>query len=570
MKFLLIALHSSYPHTSLALPCLLASCRDMNGAEFILKEFTVNEDRRNIFENISQENADVLVFSCYAWNRECVLGLARMLKHDSPDIFIILGGPEVSFDADSILGENSFINCIIRGEGEAVFRSLAEALINSDNILDLNSISGITYRSHNKITNSKAQQLIMPLDKIPSPFALELVDTKKPLVYFETSRGCPFTCAFCLSANDSHVRSFSMDRIKSDLQYLIDAGVKTIKFVDRTFNYNAKRANEIWQFILNNNRTSRYHFEIAADLLTNENIDLLKTIPDNTFRFEIGVQSIAEETLSAVSRNSNIELLFNNITRLIKETSVDVHLDLVAGLPGENYKGFLASLERLIQLAPYHIQTEPLKVLKGAPMIDIACKENYKWYDLPPYRIISTPYLNAQEVDRIDTIGRITELVYNSHRFKKTLECAALSISISSFLNALATDWEVGGIEALSMEQLFEFVWSVGAKILPPEILPVFREALIYDRCMADYLKHKDLPSFFSSYEGFDCRVSRNEIFAIRKRSQYSPDTKIRGVRWFFKNISLDNTTVKNKTLFFLYLSRPGRKQEVSIIEHET
>jgi len=566
MKFLLVALHSSYPHASLALPCLAASCRGMDGAEMLIKEFTVNEDVDCVFESISGEKADVVVFSCYIWNRSHVLALAERLKSHRPAGFIVLGGPEVSFDAEPVMKENVFIDFIVRGEGEAVFRHLAGVLIRKGGPLDLPSIPGITFRVNDRVTSSPAQQAIVPLDNIPSPFEYGLVDLEKPLVYIETSRGCPFTCAFCLSANDSQVRSFSMGRIKSDLQCLTGAGVGTVKFVDRTFNYNAGRADEIWQFILSNNRTSRYHFEIAADLLTDENIELLKAVPEKTFRFEIGVQSIAEETLSAVGRKSNMEALFHNVERLIKETDVDIHLDLVAGLPGEDYGGFLASLERLFQLAPHHIQVEPLKVLKGAPMVNVAVKEHYEWSSTPPYRIVSNPWLTEHEIDRIDTVGRILELVNNSHRFDKTLEQVAGLMPLSSFFNEIATVWEDKNVASLSMEQLFEFVWQVGKKILPPGRQDLFREALVFDRCMADYPNPKKLPSYFSVEDEFDYRISKEEIALIRANRGYSPEAKVRGISWLFRSGLLKGGNGEDEKLLFIYLSAPGRKQEVDVV----
>lgn len=566
MRFLLIALHSSYPHASLSLPCLAASCHDIDGAELLIKEFTVNEDTHLVFESVLGEKADVFVFSCYIWNRSQALSLASRIKESCPNCMIIFGGPEVSFDAADFMKENICVDVVIRGEGEAAFRHLVEGLTCSGHLRDLPPIPGTTFRSDGEVTNSPAQQAIVPLDNIPSPFDQRLVRLEKPLVYFETSRGCPFTCAFCLSANDSYVRSFSMERIKSDLLCLIDANVGTIKFVDRTFNYNASRANEIWRFVLSNNRKSRYHFEIAADLLTSENIELLKDVPAEAFRFEIGVQSIAEETLSAVGRNSNMETLFSNIALLINETSIDVHLDLVAGLPGEDYEGFLASLERLFNLGPHHIQVEPLKVLKGAPMVEIACKEHYKWSHVPPYRITSNPWLTAPEVDRVDTFGRVLELVYNSHRFDKTLKQLERLMPLSLFFDQLSRCWEDKNIESLSMEKLFEFIWQVGKKILSFERQGLLAEALIFDRCMADYPNPKKLPSYFSIEEGFDYRVSKEEIMLIRETMGYSAKTKVRGIRWLFRNSHLSSGNKENEKLLFLYLSTPGKKQEINVV----
>ncbi len=341
MKILLATLHAKYVHNSLALPCLAVACKGMDGVETVIREFTVNEQADRVLRALVAEEADVAAFSCYIWNIGETLKLASDLKQVRPGTFIILGGPEASFGVFELMTQYPAIDCVIRGEGEETFRELMALLLRTDGGRDaLQGVSaGIIFRAGEEIIATPERAPIADLDDIPSPFSAGLVELNKPLVYYESSRGCPFSCAFCMSSLERGVRSFSMERIRKDLGLLLAQGAQTVKFVDRTFNYDAGRANAIWEFILAENRASRFHFEIAADLLTEENFRVLRRVPPGMFRFEIGVQSGDERTLARVGRRSELERLFANVRRLREETAVIVHLDLVAGLPGEDYPG---------------------------------------------------------------------------------------------------------------------------------------------------------------------------------------------------------------------------------------
>ena len=295
MKIILTTLHAKYVHSSLALPCLATACAGVAGTTVLLREFTINEPPEQVLRRLAAEQAEVVAFSCYIWNIERTLRLADDLKLLQPHIFIILGGPEASYGAFELLERNPAVDCIIRGEGEQTLRECLEALSSSNTpghfarIAD--GIPGLVYRAGNDLA-ATADRLPLPdLDMIPSPFAAGLADVGKPLVYYETSRGCPFSCAFCMSSLEKGVRSFSQPRIEEDLLLLMERGVQTVKLVDRTFNFDPDRANRIWQFILRNNRSTHFHFEIAADLLTENNLRLLEQVPAGLFRFEIGVQS---------------------------------------------------------------------------------------------------------------------------------------------------------------------------------------------------------------------------------------------------------------------------------------
>lgn len=575
MKLLLATLHSKYAHSSLALPCLATYCKDISGLDISIKEFTINEKPDDVLSSIIKEEVDVMAFSCYIWNSRQILSIAASIKKLHPHTFIILGGPEVSFDSREVLKGNPAIDCIVKGEGESAFRELIKVISASDNKSSLKEVKGLSFRLGNKIIENGPALQFNDLDAIPSPFAAGLVDISKPLIYYETSRGCPFTCAFCLSAIEERVRSFSMDRIRDDLDCLIKSslvknGTGTIKFVDRTFNYNAGRANEIWGFIIENGISQKYHFEIAADLLTDENMELLKDVPEGAFRFEIGVQSIAEETLHSVGRGSNLERLFGNVRRLIDETKVKVHLDLVAGLPGEDFQGFLNSMERLFQLRPHHLQVEPLKVLKGAPMVAIARSEGYRWSDLPPYRIISSPWLNEGEIEQIETIGRLLELIYNSGRFRASLEALEELMPLSDFFASLARFWGKERITTLPMDGLFELLWRFMTGLIDREKEELFAEALTFDRLRAGYPDLKRVPSYFTDFtknKRDDYKVSKDEVAELRTKLFISPKSKVRAVRRDFKRDYREGIKEEAVRLTFVYISTSGLKQEVRVIK---
>lgn len=500
MKLLLATLHAKYVHASLALPSLAACCADIQDVTTISREYTVNERLETILPRLVAEEADVAAFSCYIWNIEATLKLIADLKLVNPGIFIILGGPEVSFGSHELLAEAPFVDCIIRGEGEETFRELVQLLAECSSAVPdarLEEIAGISFLSGDEIVTTPERAPVADLDSLPSPFAAAGVDIAKPLVYVETSRGCPFSCAFCISSVEHGVRTYSQNRIESDLAALMAAGVQTIKLVDRTFNYDARRADRIWRFILRHNRSSRFHFEIAADLLTTENIRLLRSVPPDTFRFEIGVQSTHAATLASVGRKSNLERLFENVRRLKAETGVVLHLDLVAGLPGEDFAGFSASLGRLLAAAPHHIQVEPLKILKGTQMRRIARENHYLWSPTPPYRILSTPWLDYGEICRIEAVSRALELLYNSGLFAATMEAIASTTPLVDIFTAPAVVTVAAGGGKNRLQQLVTSLLQLLTGMLPSEEIPQVLDALRFDYCMAGH-PGQSLPEFLT------------------------------------------------------------------------
>lgn len=577
MKILLTTLHARYSHSSLALPCLAAYAAGIEGTTLAVREFTINEPLDHVLRRIAAEHADLVAFSCYIWNIEPVLKLAADFKKISPDSLIILGGPEAGYGCFELLDRNPAIDGIIRGEGEQTFRELVTA-VNSNHEKDAGTqswrnIAGLVYRSGEEIIAAADRPPIARLDDIPSPYPAGLADLTKPLVYYETSRGCPFSCAFCLSSLEKGVRSYSLPRIEADLEFLMASGVKTVKLVDRTFNYDPGRADAIWRHILMNNRSSSFHFEIAADLLTPDNFLVLEKVPAGAFRFEIGIQSGSTETLARVGRHGDPERLSESVKRLLAKTAVTVHLDLVAGLPGEDFPGFLDSLQQVFDLTlPHildrdpHIQVEPLKVLKGTAMRRIASEEGYQFSDTPPYRILRNPWLDFPEISRIEAIARLLDLLFNSGRFRATLARLAGITPLSRAFDTLAAIWEGHGEPGGAPEPLFELLWSFSMGLTSGSNLERVRDALCYDYLLAGFPAATRLPRFFVDWVPGGGKL--DPAGELARGLETGANSRVRSlVRRFGQDPRKPIGQTEETALRFVYISSPGKGLEVKVID---
>lgn len=568
MKIVLATLHSKYVHSSLSLPYLAATC-DPLGISPEIREFTVHEPHDHVLHTLVAAEADVYAFSCYIWNIQQTLRLADDLKKVVPEALIVLGGPEAGFGTFELLERHPAVDCVIRGEGEATFAELVAGAAAGGVQEVLGKLTeGATFRDGDNIVALPERKPIADLDAIPSPFAAGLADLGKPLVYYETSRGCPFSCAFCMSSLEKGVRSFSPERIEQDLLLLMERQVGTVKLVDRTFNYDAARANRIWSFILRHNRGSSFHFEIAADLLTANNIALLATVPAGMFRFEIGIQSENPATLARVGRTSDLQRLLANVERLRTETGVTLHLDLVAGLPHEDYPGFLDSLQTLLRARPHHIQIEPLKVLKGSPMRRIARTDGYAFSDHPPYKILRSPWLTFAQVTRIETIARLVDVYYNSGRFAATLTVIGELTPLSRFFADFARFWEGehdGGSLSLSetFERLYRFLrsWQEGQ---PAEQL---RDALCFDYCRCEYPVAGRLPTFFPP-DAAAGQGERDSVKELLRRCPVPSGSRVRTfVAAFARDHRLSAAAAGPVRVVFIYISTAGKKMEVRLLQ---
>jgi anaerobic magnesium-protoporphyrin IX monomethyl ester cyclase len=392
------------------------------------------------------------------------------------------------------------------------------------------------------------------LDTLPYPFAAGQVDLQRGLVYYESSRGCPYSCAFCMSALDPKVRSFSLARIKADLKLLLDAGVPQIKFVDRTFNYDGARSRAIWEFLLQHNRKSHFHFEIGAHLLDDASLTLLATVPAETFQFEIGVQSTLPATLAAISRNADLEKLERNVRRLRSETAIHLHLDLIYGLPAEGYDDFLSSLDRVAALNPHALQIEPVKLLPGAPLRRDAKELGISFDPHPPYSVLSTPLLDFEALEKLRGISRLLDLLVNSHKFTRTIAgLTERNNSLAATLEALEAYWRQHDYfrHPVGLREVFLRL----ADYLRQEA-PHLLDCLARDLLGSERIAAGQAPWFVNT------DLSTDEAQAVRERVKQATEA-IRG-----QGIKLQHTAalfaeVGRTVRLFLYYTAPGQGMEV-------
>ncbi len=422
MKTILTTLNAKYIHTSLALRWLYVVNRDR--FDIAYREFVIKEDVSTIVEALLSEEPDVIGVGVYIWNVEKTKQFIELLKLRRPDLIIILGGPEVSFEPEYFVN-HSAVDYVVSGEGEFVLGDLLAAIENSDICnrlnIDLPSVS-----SKSKINKIPAKANIEELVKFRSPYTLKEddADRKNRMLYFETSRGCPYSCAYCLSSLEKGVRYFPWEYLKENLTALIDGNVRQVKFLDRTFNLNKARTRIIFDFLIEKYRPNlSFQFEIYADLLDDTIINHLNTtLPPGFFRFEIGIQSTYEPTNKAVKRKQDFELLAQNIRKIMDGAKVDLHLDLIAGLPNETFDRFRTSFNEVFALGAKEVQLGFLKMLRGTSLRAQADKYDYRFDDKAPYQIISNAYMSRKELERIHEAEEMLERYWNSGKFSCTMK----------------------------------------------------------------------------------------------------------------------------------------------------
>ncbi len=559
MRTLLVTLHSKFIHNSLALPCLAAYCGKACG-ELLIREFTVHEPRESILAMLLAEQPDVVGFSVYLWNRRETLDLVDALGVARPGLRIVLGGPEVSFDGPELFEQHPGLTALVRGEGEAALRTLLYAWQTGH---APEAPPRTVLRQDGALVSGPDGPPLAELDVIPSPFELGLADLERGFVYYETSRGCPFRCSFCLSARDNRVRSYAMERITNDLLLLMRHRVAKVKLVDRTFNYDPGRAREIFNFILAHNRGTHFHFEIAAHLLDEPTLELLDQAPADTFQFEIGVQSTLESTLKAIDRRVNLAKLEENVRRLRERGRIHLHLDLVAGLPGDDYAGFLASIDRVVALQPHHLQIEPVKLLPGSPLRDQAADLQVRFDPNPPYTVLGTPDLSFDELQQLQDIGRLLDLTYNSGCFATLLEeLTAANGSFATGMDWLAKTWRRRGLFRFpcSRQALFENVFEMIEGQYEQPMRARLVESLAYDYARCERVVTKRVPAFFQT------SLAPAELQWVRDTVQARTD-QVRGkgvkLQYFAAVFTTMDSAAPRTAHLFLYLTQTGAKMQV-------
>lgn len=423
MKVLLTTLNSKFIHTNLAIRYIREYSRYLEGEDYrlFMKEYTINNSIDFIMKDIYKINPDVIVFSVYIWNVEDIARLCENIKKIKSNIKIAFGGPEVSYDFVNAMRRYPFVDYILYGEGEVVYRDLILRFLGKKKI---EYVKGICHRENGEITVNEAMPLIANLDEIPSPYEnIDRSEYENKIVYFESSRGCPFNCQYCISSAIEGLRYFSVPRIKRDLKNLIDARVSQIKFIDRTFNANREIAKDVMNFLMeNDNGYTSYHFEVTAHLIDDDMLEFLKNCKAGLFQFEIGVQSTNERTLEAVGRKDDFKRLTKVVNTISSYRNIHQHLDLIAGLPYESYERFSYSFDHVFKLKSECLQLGFLKMIKGTGIRDRADEHNYQYKDYPPYEILSNKYISYGEILKLKDIEEILETYYNSGNFKLSTE----------------------------------------------------------------------------------------------------------------------------------------------------
>ncbi len=416
-------LNSKYIHSGLAPWCLMAGIKEY-GSEKIsasVVESNINADMSKLLSEIIAEKPEIVGFCCYIWNIDKARELCRAVKEAMPECKTVLGGPEVSYNAGQVLSENPWADYVLSGEGERPFAMLCDALLGKDDALQLPEIPGLNFKTDNDFHLSEPHtEKAAP----PNPYSEEyLLTLSGRISYIEASRGCPFSCAFCLSGRCGNVRFFDVEKTKADIIKLANSGTKTIKFVDRTFNANKRRALEIWRFIADEyDRKIPHgvciHFEIGGDLLDSECLETLSQMPTGSIQLEIGIQSFNEKTLSAINRKTDTQKLYDNIRKLVSFGNMHIHIDLIAGLPYEDFQSFRESFNRAFSLSANMLQLGFLKLLHGADMREKPEKYPCVYSQNAPYEVISTPYLSEDDIQKLRLTEDANERICNSARFR--------------------------------------------------------------------------------------------------------------------------------------------------------
>ena len=519
MKILLVACNAKYIHSNLAVYDLQAYASDY-ADHIVLKEYTINQQKDDIMRDIYLEHPDVVCVSCYIWNLSFVKELMADLIKILPGADFWAGGPEVSYDAEKFLTENSEFKGVMVGEGEETFKELAGYYVEK-NPQDLKDMTGICYRDGDQIIHNGWRQ-IMDLSSIPFIYK-DLSEFKNRIIYYESSRGCPFSCSYCLSSIDKKLRFRDTETVKKELQFFIDNKVPQVKFVDRTFNCKHDHAMAIWKYINeHDNGVTNFHFEISADLLREEELQEMSTMRPGLIQLEIGVQSTNPDTIKAIHRTMDFEKLKGIVDRIHSFGNIHQHLDLIAGLPYEDYDSFRNSFNDVYALKPQQLQLGFLKVLKGSHMMEMCREYGIVYKTQEPYEVLSTKWLDYDHVLKLKTVENMVEVYYNSGQFQNTLEYLENffqdAFSIYERLGSFYMEKGYGDVSHTRMrryEILLEFLEDM------PEIsVDQVKDQMVYDLYLRENLKSR--PGFARDQKPFE-----RQIWDFRKREKVAKNAHV-------------------------------------------
>ncbi|MGL5122910.1 MAG: DUF4080 domain-containing protein [Fusobacteriaceae bacterium] len=540
-KYLLVAINSQYIHTNLAVRYLKKYVEKYSDKKLEIYETNINNHLPNIIKDIFEKKSEIIIFSTYIWNRDYVFKIIKELKKILPNSKVGMGGPEVTYDSIDILKSYQEVDFLIKGEGE-------------------NSLLKIVSENVNKLKGIYEVEGPNNLDEIPFPYTVEELMIERKILYYESTRGCPFSCSYCLSSIERGIKYLSLKRVKEDLDIILKSNIKLLKFVDRTFNINKGRYFEIWNYLIDNYREGiTFHFEINANIFDDETLDLLKKVPENYFQFEIGIQSINLETMESINRRNLISKLTENIKKIPK--AIHLHLDLIAGLPYETYELFENSFNYVYNLKPEMVQLGFLKVLQGTKISKEIEKYNYKYTDFTPYEVISNNSISFQEISKLKEVERLLNLYYNSGKAIKSIDYIIKNNYISSFKFYEDLSYyfkkllllDIGHKESSLFNYLLDFY-----KYKKFKKIEKFIEYLKYDFLMLG--KPGNYPQWFQSKKNGDMYndIIKTKNFISTREAHKNTE---------LENFSIDilNDTEKDVILFFNYKNNTVEKIKYDI-----
>ena len=520
MKVLLAAVNAKYIHSNLAVYSLRAYALRHSGEtrpeEIGIAEYTINQPIDEIMMDIYDRRPDILCFSCYLWNISYVEGLVREIPKILPGVKIWLGGPEVSYDAGETLQKYPQVTGIIRGEGEETFAELMAVYRGqSGGAHELLKIKGLTFRDRDGSIVETKPRPVMDLSRVPFVYE-HIEDFQNRIIYYESSRGCPFSCSYCLSSVDKCLRFRDISLVKRELQFFIDHEVPQVKFVDRTFNCRHDHAMAVWSYIKEHDRgITNFHFEVAADLLNDEETDLICSMRPGLIQLEIGVQSANERTISEIQRTMKLAQVKERVLRIKESGNVHQHLDLIAGLPYEDYHSFARSFDLVYGMGPEQLQLGFLKVLKGSLMYERAEEYGLLYQERPPYEVLSTKWLTYGDIRRLKQIEEMVEVYYNSGQFCNTIEQLEQEFpSPFAMYEALASYYRENGLFGAQHSRIARY--EILHRFIPAEKREEYMEWLTLDLYLRDNVKNR--PPFLG-----ESKVTKEEAAAFYREEARNP-----------------------------------------------
>lgn len=517
-NILLVAINAKYIHSNLAVYSLKANA-GIYSEKVELAEYTINHRCEEILRGIYRRRPGVVGFSCYIWNIGYVMQVAEDLKKVLPDVKIVLGGPEVSYDAPQVLKKYSFVDLVIVGEGERTFREFARRYIENEDGASWEQIHGLCVRKGDEAVLTEPAEP-MNMDELVFPYR-DMEQMENRIIYYETIRGCPFSCSYCLSSIEKSVRLRSLSLVFEELDFFLKNRVKQVKFVDRTFNCNHEHAYGIWEYIgSHDNGITNFHFEIGGDLLREEDFKLFETFRPGLVQFEIGVQSTNLETVNAIRRKMNLSELARHVAAVRKNRNIHQHLDLIAGLPCEDMESFHRSFNEVYAMKPEQFQLGFLKILKGSYMEEVKDGYGIRYGSKPPYEVLATQWLSYEDILQLKQVEEMVEVYYNSFQFSASMALLELCRGDAfSMYESLGNYYEENGYFERKHSRIsrYEILWEFISEY-ETEHLEEFRQAMTYDLYLRDYVKNP--PTFVKPR-------NREYLMAVREfldRESETPD----------------------------------------------